>query len=371
MSVIGFPRESLGDRRTLLTPELAHHLVAAGFSPVAESSLGAGIGLPDAELREAGVALAARETVWDSPLILRYRGGDVTELAGLRPDQALGALLHAEGDPALMAALVHNQTRAYAFEFIEDEGRFPTGAPGGEIAGVQAVLQAAQALQSPRGRGVLLARVAGASPAHVVILGSGHAGAAAARTAAALGARVTVLTTERSLAAYRQVAPAGVAVWPNTPATLRELLPSADVLIGTLLVSTVDTPAMLGEQDLDLMPDGAAIIDVTCGYGSGYLPTAGPVQAPGDPPRFVRGVAHIKVDCLPAMVPRTASAAYARHMAPYLLRLARHALHGVRDEGIQRALVAAHGRLIHPVCREHAAHWRAAAEHTDAEQVSA
>lgn len=369
MAVIGFPRESHGDRRTLLTPDLARQLVEAGFCPVAESGLGAGIGLSDAALREAGVALAARETVWDSPLILRYRGGDVAELAGLRPDQALGALLHAEGDPALMAALVRSGAHTYAFEFIEEQGQFPTGAPGGEIAGVQAVLHASQALQSPQGRGVLLARVAGASSAHVVILGSGHAGSAAARTAAALGARVTVLTTERSLAAYRQVAPAGVAVWPNTPETLRELLPGADVVIGTLLISTVDTPAMLTEADLDLLPTGATIVDVTCGYGDGYLPTAGPVQAPGEPPRLVRGVYHVKLDALPAMVPRTASAAYARHMAPYLVRLAQHALHGVRDEGIHRALVAAHGRLIHPVCREHAAHWRAVAD--AGQQVSA
>jgi alanine dehydrogenase len=266
-----------------------------------------------------------------------------------------------------MDALVTSGARFFAFEFIEDdEGRFPTGAPGGEIAGVQAVFQAAGALQSPRGRGVLLARVAGACPAHVVIIGSGHAGSAAARTAAALGARVTVLTTQRSLDTYRQSAPAGVAVWPNTPETLRNLLPSADVLIGTLLISTVDTPAMVTEHELDLMPAGAVLVDVTCGYGSGYLPTAGPVQAPGDPPRLVRGIQHIKLDALPELVPRTASAAYARHMSPYLIRLARHTLHRVGDAGIQRALVAARGRLIHPVCRTHAAHWRAAAEQSEA-----
>ncbi|WP_352231501.1 hypothetical protein [Actinomadura sp. NBRC 104425] len=56
------------------------------------------------------------------------------------------------------------------------------------IAGIQAVLAGAHALQSPAGRGVLLAAVDGADKANVVVIGSGNVGAVAAHTAAVLGA---------------------------------------------------------------------------------------------------------------------------------------------------------------------------------------
>jgi alanine dehydrogenase len=63
------------------------------------------------------------------------------------------------------------------------------------------------------------------------------------------------------------------------------------------------------------MQTGAVIVDATCGYGEVYLPTAGPVQRPGDPPREVAGVLHVKLDALPALVPVTATEAYTAAIA--------------------------------------------------------
>jgi alanine dehydrogenase len=97
------------------------------------------------------------------------------------------------------------------------------------------------------------------------------------------------------------------------------------------------------------------IVDATCGYGTGYLPTAGPVQRPGDAPHVTHGVLHVKLDALPALVPITTTAAYTTNAAPYLVRLARVALSGVRDPVIETAQIARDGRLVHPVCRQHAA----------------
>jgi alanine dehydrogenase len=95
-------------------------------------------------------------------------------------------------------------------------------------------------------------------------------------------------------------------------------------------------------------------VDATCGYGDGYLPTAGPVQRPGDPPRVVHGVLHLKLDALPALVPLTATEAYTANAAPYLIRLARVALLGVADLSIESARIVQDGHLVHPVCRQHA-----------------
>jgi alanine dehydrogenase len=323
---------------------------------MAESGIAAGIGCTDAELEGEGVRFAAPDDVWAAPLILRYKNPHSDDLARLTPAQTIGALFHAEGDPSMLTALTDSKATAYSYEFLSDTGRFPLAAPGGRIAGVQAVLAGAHALQDPRGRGVLLGGAPGDDPARVVVIGCGNVGSAAAQTAAALGAWVTVLARTPDRADhYRRRAPHGVRVEVNSPARLRELLGCADLVIGAILISTYDTPAMIDEADLERMPTGAVIVDATCGYGPGYLPTAGPVQRPGDPPRLVRGVLHVKHDALPVQVPRTASHAYTAATAPYLVRLARHVLTGRPDPAVASACIARAGRLVHPVCREHAA----------------
>ncbi|MGH3549719.1 MAG: NAD(P)-dependent oxidoreductase [Pseudonocardiaceae bacterium] len=354
-AVIGFPRESTpGDRRTLLTPTVARALSEAGFAVTAEPGIATGIGCPDAVLRREGVRFADASKVWSAPLVLRYKCTDPEDLALLTARQSIGALFHAEGDPRLLIALTATGVTAYSYEFLAEGSRFPLGKPGGQIAGVQAVLLGAQALQSAAGRGVLLGGVPGAEPARVVVIGCGNVGSAAANTAGALGATVTVLARSAvSAASYERRAPGGVRVGVNTPELLRSCLAQADLVIGAILVSTIDTPPMIGETDLAAMQAGAVIVDATCGYGEGYLPTAGSVQSPGDPPLVVHGVLHVKLDTLPVLVPRTASQAYTANAAPYLLRLAQVVLRGVEDPVIASACIARDGAIVHPVCQQH------------------
>jgi len=352
---IGFPRESGAERRTILTPALARQFTDAGFTVIAEQGIGTGVFAGDAEYAAAGARLAGPEETWAAPLVLRYKSPDPQDLRRLTVGQHVGALFHAEGDPELLTALAESGVTAWSYEFVAEDGRFPLGRPGGRIAGIQSVLAGAAALQAPGGRGVLLGLADGAAPASVVIIGSGHVGSAAAEAAVALGARVTVLARcESSRAAYSVRAPAGVQVLVNTREVLLECLADADLVIGAILVSTWDTPAMITEDDLRVMRPGAVIVDATCGYGPGYLPTAGPVQAPGAPPRKVAGILHVKLDMLPALVPVTATSAYVANAAPYLERLARTALQDTRDPAIEAAQIATGGHLIHPVAVQHA-----------------
>lgn len=242
-ATVGFPRESGTDRRTILTPTLARALLGAGFDVVAEPGIGAGVFRDDAEYTAAGVRFAGAEQVWSAPLVVRYTCTDPADLRRLRRGQHIAALFHAEGDVDLLDGLRRCGATAWSYEFVAEDGRFPLGRPGGRIAGVQAVLAGAHALQAPEGRGVLLAQVDGAPRANVLVIGSGNVGAAAAQTAAALGAQVTVLTRrEISAADYRRQAPDGVRVEVNTRQTLLAHLAEADLVIGAILVSTYDTP---------------------------------------------------------------------------------------------------------------------------------
>lgn len=352
---IGFPRESGTERRTILTPDLAHALIRAGFGVITEPGIGSGVFIGDEEYAAVGVRLAETGEAWSAPLILRYKSPGPGDLRHLRPEQHIAALFHAEGDAGLLTGLRDCGATAWSYEFVTEHGCFPLGRPGGRIAGVQAVLAGAHALQAPAGRGVLLAAVDGAAKPNVVVIGSGNLGAAAAQTAAALGANVTVLArSEPSRAHYLPRAPTGVQVLVNTRGTLLECLAEADLVIGAILVSTYDTLAMITETDLAVMRHGAVIVDATCGYGPGYLPTAGPVRAPGDPPHQIAGILHVKVDMFPALVPVTATSAYVANATPYLVRLARTALLGAPDTAIEAARIACAGHLVHPVLIQHA-----------------
>jgi alanine dehydrogenase len=352
---IGFPRESGTERRTILTPTIARALIAAGFGVIAEPGIGTGVFTSDEEYAAVGAGFADAGRVWSAPLVARYKSPDPDDLKRLSPGQHIAALFHAEGDVALLTALKASGATAWSYEFVTEGGRFPLGRPGGRIAGVQAVLAGAHALQSPHGRGILLGNIAGADPANVVVIGSGNVGASAAHTAAALGARVTVLTRcEQSNAGYLRTAPAGVRAVVNTRETLLESLRHADLVIGAILVSTHDTPPMITETDLGTMRCGAVIVDATCGYGPGYLPTAGPLQHPGGPWHVVTGIVHVKIDVLPALVPLTATAAYTANASPYLERLAKVTLLGGGDQAIEPARIAHAGHLVHPVLIQHA-----------------
>lgn len=353
---LGFPRESgPGERRTLLTPYLAHTLTKAGYRLLVEPGIGSGIGQSDRALEEVGAEFTHSEKVWSAPLVLRYKSGPHQDLRRLTPDQAIGAIFHAEGDPHMLTALTHAKVSAYSYEFWHENAHFPFAAVGGHIAGTLAVHTGAQALRHPQGRGVLLDHIPGSPRTRVVVIGNGNVGHAAATTATSLGAHVTVLTrTTATATAYAPQAPAEAIVAANTPGRLVDELAQADLVIGAVLISTHTTPAMLTHAHLATMRPGAVIVDATCGYGPGYLPTAGPVQQPGDAPHIVNGVLHVKLDTLPRLVPHTSSHAYSRAAAPYLLRLARHVLDHVPDEGAHTALIARSGELVHPVVCEHA-----------------
>lgn len=354
---IGFPAESArSDRPIILTPELGAALTKGGFQAVAEQGIAERLDICDDDLAASGVEFGNRDEVFAAPLLLKYKPFDVEDINRVRAGQTLGAVFHAEGRPELMQALLGSGVRAYSYEFLRENDRFPLMQAGGAIAGIQAVFHAAHALQTHRGgRGVLLAAVPGASSPKVVVIGSGNVGLSAATTASSLGAEVVVLcrTAETRDTLAREVG-SRVRVEVNSPDRLAAELPTTDVLIGAILISTYSTAPMVTGDHVRLMRPGSVIVDATAGYGPGYLPSAGPVQHPADPPLVVHDVLHIKIDVLPSVVPVTSSRAYTAAAVPYLVRLAQRVLAGDADDAVDSALIVEDGEIRHPVLAEHA-----------------
>lgn len=359
VSVIRERRE--GEHRVILTPREVARFCDAGFALFVEQGAGLGVGYDDADYIEAGAEVVSREEAWDSSLVLKYKPPLPEEWRFLRPDMHLGAIFHAEGDPKLVEVLLQSGVTAYSYEFFQTEaGDFPLAAPGGEIAGRMAVMYGAYHLQRHLGgSGVLLMGATGARKAKVVIIGYGNVGRASSELAHMMGADVVILIrSQEGLARVGQSADGKVRIEICSRENLRRELIDTDLLIGAILISTYDTSPIVDDELVQLMPKGSMIVDVTCGYGSGYLPSFDRPTDFNHPVYEKHGVLHCKIDRLPAAVPVTTTEAYATNAFPHLLQLA-EAVRGGRSAPIAMAgKIVSQGEIVHLVIQGHMHYYR-------------
>jgi alanine dehydrogenase len=341
------------ETRVVLLPEQVALFTAAGIEVLIESGAGVGAGCPDAAYQAVSARIVSVDEAWaGSSLILKLFAPSPAEYERLNQGTSIGGFLHAEGRKPLVEALKKQRCTAYAYEYFRTpDGIFPMAVPLSEISGQMAVIYGAYYLQAQfGGRGVLLPATPGAVPARVLVIGYGNAGTGAARLAASMGARVVVLGTHREkLRHFQALMPPGTECYLNTPEVLEREVLKADLVIGTILISTFDTPPMIEEALVRRMKPGSMIVDVTCGHGRGYLPSFDRFTTHRDPVYIKHGVLHCKIDILPAGVPLSAGQANSAVIAPYLLRMAESLFDPSRPDPTSAAgKIIENGRVVHP-----------------------
>ena len=239
--------------------------------------------------------------------------------------------LHLAPDPAQTADLLASGATAIAYETVTDAaGGLPLLAPMSEVAGRLAPQAGAWALQKQQGgRGMLLSGVPGVGAAEVVVIGGGVVGTNAARIAHGMGARVSVL--DRSIARLRHLDEAfggAFATRYASQAATEELVASADLVIGAVLVPGAAAPRLVTRAQLGDMKPGAAIVDVAIDQG-GCFETSRPTTHE-DPVYTVDGIVHYCVANMPGAVARTSTIALGNATLPFVLALA--------DKGWRRAM---------------------------------
>jgi alanine dehydrogenase len=171
------------------------------------------------------------------------------------------------------------------------------------------------------GAGVLLGGVPGVLPGKVVILGGGVVGTNAAKMAAGMGARVSILDVDLARLRYLDdVLPANVNVLYSTRYAVRKQIEDADLVIGAVLIHGAKAPYLITRDDLKSMKPGSVIVDVAVDQG-GCVETIKPTTH-GDPTYVVDGVIHYAVANMPGGVPRTSTLALTNATLPYALALA-------------------------------------------------
>ncbi len=204
---VGVPKEiKILEYRVGMVPAGVRELVHDGHEVVVETNAGAGIGMTDADYRDAGatVVATAKEVYDAADLIVKVKEPQLAECGMLRPDQVLFTYLHLAADPAQAEALVKSGTTAIAYETVTaKDGSLPLLTPMSEVAGRLSIQSGAYAMQKANGGcGVLLGGVPGVAAGKVLVIGGGVAGTNAAEMAVGLGAQVTIL--DRSVPRLRR-----------------------------------------------------------------------------------------------------------------------------------------------------------------------
>jgi alanine dehydrogenase len=224
----------------------------------------------------------------------------------------------------LLQKLQQKRVIAFAWEYIQDEsGSFPIVRVMSELAGISAIMTAAELLTTSNGgKGVLLGGVAGVPSSKVVILGAGNVAESAARVALGLGADVRVFDNNvyKLMRLQRHI---GRQLNTSTfnPFQLEKELMTADVIIGAVHSKNGRTPVIVSEDLVSKMKDGSVIIDVSIDQGGCFETSE---MTSHQQSTFVKyNVIHYCVPNIPSKVPRTASIAISNILTPLLLAAAR------------------------------------------------
>jgi alanine dehydrogenase len=322
---IGVPKEiRFQENRVALAPHSVATLTAHGHRVVVQAGAGELSRFSDYEYSEAGAEVVQQaEAVFKADVLLKVAPPTMDEIDFMRPNQVLISPIHL---PLLDAEYITNLQKkrviALAMEYISDDNavRFPIVHAMSEIAGISAILIAAELLSTAReGKGVLLGGIAGVPPAKVIILGAGVVAEFATRTAIGLGAEVRIFDNNvyKLMRLQNQV---GRQLHTSVinPIHLKEQLLTADVAIGAIHSRQANAPMIVAEDIVQRMKPGSVIVDVSIDQG-GCFETSKPTTH--DRPTFVKhGVNHYCVPNIASRVARTATDAISNILTSILLR---------------------------------------------------
>lgn len=324
--IIGCPKEVKPQEfRVGMTPQATAEAVRRGHSVLIQAGAGQGSGFEDRDYTAVGaeIVLTAPELFERAEMIVKVKEPQPQERKMLRQGQLLFTYLHLAPDPAQTHDLLDAGVTAIAYETVTDaHGALPLLAPMSEVAGRLAPQMGAWALQKANGgRGVLMGGVPGVGPANVVVIGGGVVGTNAARVAAGMGADVTVL--DMSLPRLRYLDDTFGGVFRNrysSATALEELLRTADMVIGAVLIPGAAAPKLVRREHLALMKPGAAIVDVAIDQGGCFETSHATTHQ--DPIYDVDGIVHYCVANMPGAVARTSTIALGNATMPFILALA-------------------------------------------------
>lgn len=318
---IGIAKETKPfEGRVALSPNGCAALIAKGHALFVEQNAGLLSGFSDQQYQRVGVTICATKALYQqAALIVRVKDPLPSECQYLTSAHTLFCFLHLAANETLAKHLCNIGLIAVAFEMVLENNVLSLLKPMSEIAGKLAVQVGTHLLHLPQGGlGLLLGGLDKTDKGQVVILGAGSAGRQSAMLAHSMGANVYVYDQSAKALAILTEYSDEISVTNNAEVCL-DWLPTADLLVGALLVAGHKTPMLVTRSVLKKMKKGAVIVDISVDQG-GCIETTRMTNY--DNPTYVEeGITHFCVANMPGAVPRTATQAISELLPDYIHRL--------------------------------------------------
>lgn len=349
---IGIPRENkVLEGRVALTPPACAVLIRQGHEVYLEVSAGALSGYRDEEYVAEGVHICEVEQLYaEASLIVKVKEPIEQDLRYLNSSHTLFCFLHLAANLELTRQLCDLGLTAIAFETVTDDaGYLPLLRPMSEIAGTLAVQIGTHLLHQPQGgKGLMLGGLKMTESGHVVVLGGGAAGSAAALHAAAVGANVTVIDRDEKRLKALSKQHAGITGEMSTDMSIAQAVNSADLLVGAVLLPGLQAPHLVSETQVKCMQPGSVIIDISVDQG-GCIETIRPTDYQ-QPTYRLHDVLHFGVTNMPGGVPRTASQALSSVILPYVQLLCEESWEA--NQHLQNGVNVRAGKIDNPLIEQ-------------------
>lgn len=351
--IIGVPKEiKNNENRVALTPAGVAELKKNGHSVYVQTGAGINSGFGDVAYEEAGAKiLPTIEAVYAiAEMIMKVKEPIAQEYELIKENQLLFTYFHFASSEPLTKAMIQQGAVCLAYETVEKADRsLPLLIPMSEVAGRMAVQEGAKYLEKPSGgKGILLGGVPGVPPAKVVVLGGGIVGTQAAKMAAGLGAKVTILDVSLARLRYlSDIMPANVTTMMSNHYNIREAIAEADLVIGAVLIPGAKAPHLITKEMLKFMKPGTVVVDVAVDQG-GCIETCTPTTHE-NPTFVVDEIVHYCVANMPGAVPYTSTLALTNATLPYAIELANKGWKNACNESVElrKGLNVVSGKVVY------------------------
>jgi proton-translocating NAD(P)+ transhydrogenase subunit alpha len=341
---IAVPRETApGETRVALSPPAVAALIADGVEVAVQAGAGEASFISDEAFREAGATIVpdAAAVYGDADVVVRVGRPTDEETGMMRSGAILIGTLGTLANPELARRLAETGVTAISMDSIPRITRaqsMDTLSSQATVGGYKAVLLAAERL--PKFMPLLTTAAGTVRPARGIVMGAGVAGLMAIGTARRLGA-VVEATDVRPVVKEQVESLGGIFIEvemtdeekanaqtaggyaremsddykARQAALIAERVKEADFVITTALIPGRPAPRLVTDAMLASMKPGSVIVDMAAEMGGNVEGT--------EPGKEVvkHGVTIIGLTNLPATMPGSATAMYAKNMQTLLKHL--------------------------------------------------
>ncbi|MBE6296777.1 MAG: alanine dehydrogenase [Bacteroidales bacterium] len=351
--IIGVPKEiKNNENRVGMTPSGVQEMTKNGHVVYVQATAGVNSGFSDEAYTAAGAKIlpTIEEVYASADMIVKVKEPIECEYKLVRKGQLVFTYFHFASSEPLTKAMIESGAVCCAYETVERKDRsLPLLVPMSEVAGRMATQEGCYFLERPRGgKGKLMGGVPGVKPAKVFVIGGGVVGTAAARTAAGMGADVTICDVSLPRLAYlADVMPKNVKTLMSSEYNIREELKSADLVVGSVLIPGAKAPKLVTRDMLALMEPGTVLVDVAIDQGGCFETSHATTHQ--EPTYYVDGILHYCVANIPGAVPYTSTLALTNATLPYALQLANKGWRKAcaDNEELRRGLNVVEGKVVY------------------------